>query len=67
MNWEYKIVYFGVDRLLDDEQYEARLHDGVHMLNEMGKQGWELVHFLERPILKEMTKYHAVLKRHRTS
>jgi hypothetical protein len=63
MTWEYKIVYFSAEPLLDEDQYESRLHNGVHILNELGGQGWELVQFLEHPISKEMRKYHAVLKR----
>jgi len=63
MNWEYKIVFFCAEPLLDDELYEKRLHDGVHVLNEMGKQGWELVQFLDHPVTKDLYKSHAVFKR----
>ena len=63
MRWEYKIVYFSAEPMQDDEQYEARLHEGVHVLNDLGGQGWELVQFLEHPVSKNLWKYHAVLKR----
>jgi hypothetical protein len=65
MTWEYKIVYFGSEPLNDEDRYEESLHGGVHMLNEQGRQGWELVQFLGHPLSKEVRKYHAVFKRPR--
>jgi hypothetical protein len=63
MTWEYKIVYFSCEPLHDEERYESRLHDGVQILNELGGEGWELVHFFEHQVSKEMKKHHAVFKR----
>jgi hypothetical protein len=65
MAWEYKIVFFSTEPLKDEAGYEARLHDGVHMLNELGGDGWELVQFLGHPLSEEVWKHHAVLKRPR--
>ena len=65
MKWEYKIVFFAAEPMGDDSQYESRLHNGVHVLNELGEDGWELVQFLDHPVSREMRKYHAVLKRPR--
>ena len=61
-----KIVYFSSEPLDDEASYEARLHDGVRVLNELGAQGWELVQFLGHPLSGEQAwKHHAVLKRAR--
>lgn len=61
--WEYRIVFFGSEPLNDEAKYESQLHEGVHMLNELGEQGWELVQFLGHPLSKESWKHHAVFKR----
>jgi len=66
MVWEYKIVYFGTEPFNDERGYETNLHNGVHMLNELGEQGWELVQFLGHPLSDELWKHHAVFKRPRT-
>jgi hypothetical protein len=63
MAWEYKIVYFGTEPLNDEQGYESRLHEGVHVLNELGAQGWELVQFLGHPLSVDSWKHHAVFKR----
>jgi hypothetical protein len=65
MVWEYRIVYFGSEPLNDEAGYESRLHEGVHVLNELGEQGWELVQFLGHPLSEKTWKYHAVFKRPR--
>jgi len=66
MEWEYKIVYFCSESLNDEAEYESRLHDGVHMLNEHGAQGWELVQFVGHPLAEDVWKHHAVFKRPRS-
>ena len=66
MKWEYRIVYFGSEPLKNEVEYEPQLHEGVHVLNEQGEQGWELVQFLGHPHSKDVWKYHAVFKRPRT-
>lgn len=67
MNWEYKIVYFGLDavppQVIEEDEYEERLYSGAEMLNEMGKEGWELVTFITHVTSTKITKYHAILKR----
>jgi hypothetical protein len=63
MRWEYKIIFFISEPLDDDVQYESRLHEGVHILNDMGADGWELVQFLDHQVSKNVMKYHAILKR----
>lgn len=65
MKWEYKMVYLGFEPLPDEKLYESRLHAGVHALNELGGEGWELVQFLEHQLSKEVFKCHAVFKRAR--
>lgn len=62
MIWEYKIVFIGTETA-DEDEYEARLHDSVHMLNELGSEGWELVGYLPHPMASGLTKYHVILKR----
>ncbi len=62
MTWEYKIVYFGLDTL-DEDDYEERLHERGHMLNELGSQGWELITLVSHRTADRLKKYHAVLKR----
>lgn len=64
--WEYKIVYFCSEPFKDEAGYENGLHRGVHMLNELGEQGWEVIQFLGHPLSEEMWKHHAVFKRPRT-
>jgi hypothetical protein len=63
MKWEYKIVFFTIEPLENEEEYEGRLHNGVHVLNDLGVQGWELVQFVDHPITKNAWKHHAVMKR----
>ena len=63
MIWEYRIVYFGSEPLNDEEEYDSQLHEGVHMLNRQGEDGWELVQFLGHPQSKDLWKHHAVFKR----
>lgn len=62
MIWEYKIVFVGTEAT-DEDEYENRLHDGVHLLNELGSEGWELVAYLPRQMAGKLTKYHVILKR----
>jgi hypothetical protein len=62
MVWEYKIVYIGTEST-DEDEYETRLHDGVHLLNELGSEGWELIGYLPHHMTAKQTKYHVVLKR----
>ncbi len=71
MKWEYKVVYFGLDvsppKTIDEDEYENRLHSGAEMLNEMGKEGWELVTFLSHTTSSKINKLHAVMKRPKPS
>jgi hypothetical protein len=62
MNWEYKIVYFGIEDE-DEEIYEKRLHDNAHLLDTFGGDGWELIAFLPHRMAGNTNKYHAVFKR----
>jgi hypothetical protein len=62
MAWEYKIVFVGTETA-DEDEYETRLHDGIHLLNELGSEGWELVAYLPHQMPGRLTKYHVVLKR----
>ncbi len=62
MTWEYKIIYIGLETE-DEDEYETRLHNGVHVLNELGSEGWELIGYLPHLITGKRAKYHAVLKR----
>ncbi|HEY4745560.1 MAG TPA: DUF4177 domain-containing protein [Desulfuromonadaceae bacterium] len=62
MIWEYKIVFVGTETA-DEDEYETRLHDGVHLLNELGSEGWELVAYLPRQMASGFARYHVVLKR----
>jgi len=65
MVWEYKIIFVGTESE-DEEEYETRLHDSVHLLNELGDEGWELINYLPHHMAGKRTKYHAVLKRQKT-
>jgi len=67
MTWEYKIVFFSSEPLKDEGGYETSLHDGLHVLNELGGQGWELVQFLAHPLSDDVWKHHAVFKRPRAA
>ena len=62
MKWEYKVVFIGMESA-DEEEYEARLHEGVHLLNELGGEGWELICYLPHLVPGARNKYHVVLKR----
>jgi len=62
MVWEYKLVYVGSEST-DESEYEAHLHDSVHLLNELGREGWELIGFLPNKMHGNLTKFHAILKR----
>jgi hypothetical protein len=62
MNWEYKLVYFGMENA-DEDEYEKRLHESAHLLNKFGEEGWELITFLPHRMAAESNKYHAVFKR----
>ena len=64
MLWEYKIIFVGTESE-DEDEYETRLHDGVHLLNELGSEGWELSNYLPHHMPGHRTKLHAVLKRQR--
>ncbi len=67
MIWEYKIVFFGLDTVppnaMEENEYEERILDREEMLNEMGKEGWELVTFITHITSENIHKYHAVMKR----
>jgi hypothetical protein len=65
MHWEYRIVFMGSEST-DEEEYETRLHDGVHLLNELGSEGWELIGYLPHQMMGKRTKHHAILKRQKT-
>jgi hypothetical protein len=62
MMWEYKIVFVGTESI-DEDEYETRLHDGIHLLNELGSEGWELISYLPHQMTAKLTKYHVILKR----
>ena len=62
MIWEYKLIFVGSEST-DETEYEARLHDSIHLLNEMGSEGWELIGFLPNRMAGRLTKFHAILKR----
>ncbi len=62
MVWEYKIIFIGSESR-DEDEYETRLHEGAHLLNELGREGWELVGFLPHQMAGKLNKYHAILKR----
>jgi hypothetical protein len=62
MVWEYKIIYIGSESA-DEEEYETRLHDGAHLLNELGREGWELINYLPHQMVGKSIRYHAILKR----
>jgi hypothetical protein len=65
MVWEYKIIFVGVESD-DEDEYETRLHEGVHLLNELGREGWELISYLPHQMAGKRVKYHAMLKRQKT-
>jgi hypothetical protein len=65
MNWEYKIVFVWSEAAEEDE-YERRLHESTHTLNELGSEGWELIGFLPHQPVANQKKYHALLKRRKT-
>jgi hypothetical protein len=71
MVWEYKIVFFLLEALppqtVEEDEYEENLYDGADMLNEIGKEGWELVTFFTHRTSTNINKHHAVLKRPRAS
>lgn len=62
MTWEYKIIHFATE-VGDETEYEKRIHEGEHMINKLGSEGWELVGFLPRHINTEIMRCHAVFKR----
>jgi hypothetical protein len=62
MVWEYKLVHLVADAG-DEDAYEARLHHNVHLLNELGKEGWELVGFLPHQTSEHGMRYHVIMKR----
>jgi len=62
MAWEYKLIHLVADTV-DEDEYESRLHDSVHILNELGKEGWELIDFLPHRSTAHSRRYHMVLKR----
>lgn len=62
MKWEYKMVYVGIETS-DEEEYEARLHEGVHTLNKLGSEGWELIAYLPHQMEGKRNKYHVIMKR----
>ncbi len=62
MIWEYKVVHL-VSDTADEDEYEARLHDSVHILNDLGKEGWELIGLLPHRSTGHSRRYHVVMKR----
>ena len=62
MAWEYKLLHLVADTVEEDE-YELHLHNSVHLLNELGKEGWELIGFLPHRTTGHSRRYHMVLKR----
>jgi Domain of unknown function (DUF4177) len=62
MAWEYKVVHLVAD-MGDEDEYEAHLHGGVLQLNELGKEGWELVCLLPHLSSPQGKRYHMVMKR----
>jgi uncharacterized protein DUF4177 len=62
MIWEYKIVYFALEGT-DEDDYEERLHEGAHLLDKFGGEGWELIAFLPHRMAGNTTRHHAVFKR----
>jgi hypothetical protein len=62
MAWEYKLVHL-VSDTVDDDEYEVRLHESVHLLNSLGKEGWELIGFLPHRSPGHSRRYHMILKR----
>jgi hypothetical protein len=62
MVWEYKLVHLVADTG-DEDEYEARLHNNVHLLNELGREGWELVGFLPHQTSANGRRYHVIMKR----
>ena len=66
MNWEYKIVYFGIEEA-EEEEYEKRLHENARLLDRFGNDGWELITFLPHRMADKTNKYHAVFKKPKAS
>jgi len=62
MAWEYKIVHLVADSG-DEDEYEMRLHGSARYLNELGKEGWELVGFLPHRAAPHGSRYHVIMKR----
>lgn len=62
MAWEYRIVHFATE-VEDEAEYEKRIHEGEHMINKLGLEGWEMVGFLPRHSAVLVTRCHAVMKR----
>jgi len=62
MAWEYMIVHIAAETG-DEEVFDARLHESVHYLNELGSKEWEMVGFLPHRSTGQSTRYHAILKR----
>jgi hypothetical protein len=48
---------------MEENEYEERIFDGEETLNEMGKEGWELVTFISHVTSENISKHHAVMKR----
>lgn len=65
MRWEYKIVFM-VSDAADEDEYEERLHESMHSLNNLGSEGWELVGLLPHATATKLKKYHALFKREKT-
>jgi uncharacterized protein DUF4177 len=65
MGWEYKIV-FVFSEVADEDEFEKRLHDSVHTLNNLGDDGWELVGLLPHLTTASLKKYHALFKREKS-
>ena len=62
MSWEYKIVFLVADEA-DEDGYELRLHESMHMLNTLGSEGWELIGYLPHQIQGKRNKFHVIMKR----
>lgn len=65
MGWEYKIVFI-CSEVADEDEYEQRLHESVHTMNNLGSEGWELIGFLPHRLTTDRNKYHALFKREKT-
>jgi len=62
MVWEYKFIFVTTETQ-DEEDYEKRLHESVHLLNDLGSDGWELIGLLPHKMAGNLVKHHAILKR----